>query len=114
MFNRREFFPLSSGLLGAVFGSRKAKAATKDVKFDSHNMTEDMRYRFAIRFPGHDGESVLDRESLEDFLGSFRLTMDSQYRGLEDDLQAGLAEQGIKVDPNCTLEEAWKTCLKHP
>src|SRR5438477_10675638 len=111
MFKRREVFPLTTGLFGALFGARNAKAATKDVKFDSNNMTEDMRQRFSIRFPGHDGQSVLDRESLEDFLGSFRLTMDSQYAGLDDDLHVGLAEQVIKVDPNCSLEEAWTPCL---
>jgi hypothetical protein len=108
MYKRRELFPMASGLVGAaaLLSGTEAEAATREVKFDPYKMSPQMRDKYAIKMP------TLDRQAAEDFYGSFRLAMASQYGSLEDDIHNTLEERGIKVDPNCSLQEAWDHCLK--
>src|SRR2546426_1080379 len=100
MYKRREIFPLASGLAGmaGLLGAGDAEAATRDRRFDPYKMPDQMREKYSTRMP------TLDRQAAEDFYGSFRLAMGKQYETLERDVVATLAEQGVKADPDCSLQ----------
>ena len=107
---RRDLFPIAGGIAGmaALMSGKSAEAATRQNVFDPYKMPEEMRQRYAVRMP------TLDRQSAEDFYGSFRLAMNNQYPGLEEEVTQTLAEQGVKVDPNWDLKTAWEMSMKDP
>jgi ubiquinone/menaquinone biosynthesis C-methylase UbiE len=110
MFNRRQLLPLASAMaaMGTLLTGRSAEASTRDIRFDPYQMPEAMKEKYSIRMP------TLDRQAAEDFYGSFRLAMASQYSDLGRDVDATLAHRGVNANQNCSLEEAWNLCLLDP